>query len=44
VIPTSVAILVGKKKPFADGFTEEICALKKKDSRLKYTDRFLVRR
>jgi hypothetical protein len=45
VIPTSVAISVGKtKKPFADGFTDGICAPKKKDSRLKYTDGFLVRR
>jgi hypothetical protein len=44
VIPYSVAISVGKtKKPFADGFTDEICA-QKKDSRLKYTDEFLVRR
>ena len=45
VIPHSVAISVGKtKKPFADGFTDEICAPKKKDSHLKYTTGFLVRR
>jgi hypothetical protein len=45
VIPHSVAISVGKtKKPFADGFTDGICAPKKKDSRLKYTDGFLFRR
>jgi len=45
VIPHSFAISVGKtKKPFADGFTDGICAPKKKDSRLKYTDGFLVRR
>jgi hypothetical protein len=45
VIPHFVAISVGKtKKPFADGFTDEICAPKKKDSRLKYTDGFLFRR
>jgi hypothetical protein len=45
VIPPSVAISVGKtKKPFADGFTDGICAQKKKDSRLKYTDGFLFRR
>jgi hypothetical protein len=45
VIPHSVAISVGKtKKPFADGFTNGICAPKKKDSRLKYTDGFLFRR
>jgi hypothetical protein len=45
VIPLSVAISVGKtKKPFADGFTDGICAQKKKDSRLKYTDGFLFRR
>jgi len=38
VIPHFVAISVGKtKKPFADGFTDGICGLKK-DSRLKYTD------
>jgi hypothetical protein len=38
VIPHSVVISVGKtKKPFADGFTNEICAPKKKISRLKYT-------
>jgi hypothetical protein len=31
VIPHSVAISVGKtKKPFADGFTDGICAPKKK--------------
>jgi hypothetical protein len=44
VVPHSVAISVGKtKKPFADGFTDGICAQKKKrDSRLKYTDGFLV--
>jgi hypothetical protein len=43
VILPSVAISVGKtKKPFADGFTDGICAQKKKDSRLKYTDGFLV--
>jgi hypothetical protein len=31
VIPHSVAISVGKtKKPFADGFTDGICAQKKK--------------
>jgi hypothetical protein len=30
VIPPSIAISVGKtKKPFADGFTDEICAPKK---------------
>jgi hypothetical protein len=45
VIPHSVAISVGKtKKPFADGFTDGICAPKKKYSCLKYTDGFLVRR
>jgi len=45
VIPHSVAISVGKtKKPFADGFTDGICAQKEKDSRLKYTDGFLGRR
>jgi hypothetical protein len=45
VIPPSVAISVGKtKKPFADGFTDGICAPKKKVSHLKYTDGFLVRR
>jgi hypothetical protein len=45
VIPPSVAISVRKtKKPFADGFTDGICAPKKKDSRLKYTDEFLFRR
>ena len=45
VIPHFVAISVGKtKKPFADGFTDGICAPKKKDSRLKYTDGFLFRR
>jgi hypothetical protein len=45
VIPPSVVISVGKtKKPFADGFTDGICAPKKKDSRLKYIDGFLVRR
>jgi hypothetical protein len=44
VIPPSVAISVGKtKKPFADGFADGICAPKKKDSRLKYTDRFSFR-
>ena len=44
VIPPSVTISVGKtKKPFADGFTDGICAPKKKDSRLKYTDGFLFR-
>jgi hypothetical protein len=44
VISHSVAISVGKtKKPFADGFTDGICTPKKKDSRLKYTDGFLVR-
>jgi hypothetical protein len=41
VIPHSVAISVGNtKKPFADGFTDGICAQKKKVSRLKYTDGF----
>jgi hypothetical protein len=31
VIPHSIAISVGKKKkPFADGFTDGICAPKKK--------------
>ena len=41
----SLAISVGKtKKPFADGFPDGICAPKKKDSRLKYTDGFLFRR
>jgi hypothetical protein len=41
VIPHSVAISVGKtKKPFADGFTDGICAPKKKVSCLKYTDGF----
>jgi len=45
MIPHFVAISVGKtKKPFADGFTDEICAPKKKDFRLKYTDGFLFRR
>jgi hypothetical protein len=45
VIPPSIARSVGKtKKPFADGFTDGICAPKKKDSRLKYTDRFSFRR
>jgi hypothetical protein len=45
VISHSIAISVGKtKEPFADGFTDGICAPKKKDSRLKYTDSFLVRR
>jgi hypothetical protein len=44
VIPTFVAISVGKKKPFADGFTDGICAPKKKDSRLKYTDGIKIRR
>jgi hypothetical protein len=45
VIPPSIAISVGKtKKPFADGFTDGICAPKKKDFRLKYTDRFSFRR
>ena len=44
VIPHSVGISVGKtKKPFPDGFTDGICAQKKKDSRLKYTDGFLFR-
>jgi hypothetical protein len=44
VIPHSVAISVGKtKKPFADGFTDRICA-QKKDSHLKYTEGFLFRR
>jgi len=33
VIPSSVTISVGKtKKPFADGFTNGICAPKKKIS------------
>jgi hypothetical protein len=41
VIPHSVAISVGNtKKPFADGFTNGICAPKKRVSRLKYTDGF----
>jgi TolB-like protein len=45
VISPSVAISVRKtKKSFADGFTDGICAQKKKDSRLKYTDGFLFRR
>ena len=45
MIPPSIAISVGKtKKPFANGFTDRICAPKKKDSRLKYTDGFLGRR
>jgi hypothetical protein len=44
VISLSLAISVGKtKKSFADGFTDEICAPKKKVSRLKYTDGFLFR-
>jgi hypothetical protein len=44
VIPPFVAISVGKtKKPFVDGFTDGICALKKEDSRLKYTDGFVFR-
>jgi len=41
VIPHSVAISVeNTKKSFVDGFTDEICAPKKKISRLKYTDGF----
>jgi hypothetical protein len=47
VIPHSIAMLyrsAKQKKPFADGFTDGICAPKKKDSRLKYTDGFLFRR
>jgi hypothetical protein len=45
VIPPFVAISVGKtKKPFADGFIDGICAPRKKDSRLKYTDKFVFRR
>ena len=32
------------KKTFADGFTDGICEPKKKDSRLKYTDGFSLRR
>jgi hypothetical protein len=45
VIPHSVGISVGKtKKPFPDGFSDGICTPKKKDSRLKYTDGFLLRR
>jgi len=44
MIPHSVAISIEKtKKPFADGFTDGICAPKKKDSCLKYTDGFLGR-
>lgn len=39
VIPHSVAISVGNtKKTFTDGFTDGSCALKKKVSRLEYTD------
>jgi len=44
VIPHFIAISVGKTiKPFADSFTDGICAPKKKVSRLKYTDGFSFR-
>ena len=39
VIPHSVAISVGNtKKTFTDGFTDGLCAPKKKVSRLEYID------
>ena len=43
VIPPSVALSVGKtKKPFADGFTNEICAPKKKRFPLEIYRRIFI--